>query len=326
MANKIKFKQGKKGTLPSFQEGSLLAVRDEPSLYLDAENGFRHLIATAAEGNLQWGGKNHSGSFGPVDAALIPCLGANRFAFLPPEMVEIEQSRDGGATWQDYSDPEGRSLTGLKKTLVSEDTNVDILIGGRYGDLASGIDYSQDCTRITITTSKIINGTKVSTYSALSKFAIYINTNYSQNCTVSIDARTQLNTDNNVDSWVPYCNNQRISGWPGWNIINTETIYTYGNTSTQFKQIRFTFRHEGLSSGTSNRAGLLIYKIKAFGGPGWSTPSTMASRGRLYSTDPDQGAIFPQNLSANIIIARTGFSGNLSGVADEAKTLTWNEF
>lgn len=50
------------------------------------------------EAYLTWGGKNFSGSYGPIDAAMVPELGANRLAFMPANAVTIEYSRDGGAT------------------------------------------------------------------------------------------------------------------------------------------------------------------------------------------------------------------------------------
>lgn len=50
------------------------------------------------EANLKWGGKNFVADYGPLDAAMIPELGANRFAFLRPEGITLEYSKDGGNT------------------------------------------------------------------------------------------------------------------------------------------------------------------------------------------------------------------------------------
>ena len=54
------------------------------------------------EAFLQWGGKNFSADYGPLDAALISDLGADRFAFIPAAKWQVEYSRDNGRTWQDY--------------------------------------------------------------------------------------------------------------------------------------------------------------------------------------------------------------------------------
>ena len=56
------------------------------------------------EANLKWGGRNFADSFGPIDAAMIPELGANRFAFGNPRGITIEYSNDGGSTWHDYGE------------------------------------------------------------------------------------------------------------------------------------------------------------------------------------------------------------------------------
>lgn len=48
------------------------------------------------------GWKNFSANYGPLDAALISDLGADRFAFIPAAKWQVEYSRDNGGTWQDY--------------------------------------------------------------------------------------------------------------------------------------------------------------------------------------------------------------------------------
>ena len=55
---------------------------------------------------LSWSGNVVSGGVTALGAACIPELSANRIAFLSPEAVTIEYSRDSGATWQEtqYSD------------------------------------------------------------------------------------------------------------------------------------------------------------------------------------------------------------------------------
>ena len=45
------------------------------------------------EANLKWGGRNFADSFGPIDGAMIPELGANRFAFGNPKGITIEYSK-----------------------------------------------------------------------------------------------------------------------------------------------------------------------------------------------------------------------------------------
>ena len=54
------------------------------------------------EAYLEWGGKNLTNGYSPVDGALIPTLGANRFAFMPTNAISIEYSTDNGVTWAEY--------------------------------------------------------------------------------------------------------------------------------------------------------------------------------------------------------------------------------
>ena len=89
-----------------------------------------------------------------------------------------------------------------------------------------------------------------------------------------------------------------MSGWSGYNVINTSGITTYGNTaSSQYGHIQFIF---GCDTGSTNNsyAGLNINKIFGFGGVGWITPSTMAKTGHMYTYDSSQNVTFPAGVSA----------------------------
>lgn len=50
------------------------------------------------EAYLTWGGKNFNDAYGPIDAAMIPQLGANRFAYGKAAGITIEYSQDSGST------------------------------------------------------------------------------------------------------------------------------------------------------------------------------------------------------------------------------------
>ena len=60
-------------------------------------------VNSVKEAYLTWGGKNFAANFGPLDAALIDDLGANRLSFLKPGGITIEASKDNGATWVPYN-------------------------------------------------------------------------------------------------------------------------------------------------------------------------------------------------------------------------------
>ena len=232
------------------------------------------------EAYLTWGGKNFASSYGPIDAAMIPDLGANRLAFMKPAGISVEYSRDSGTTWQDYgaTDAQKLGLTG---------TGTNFIIGKADSSNKATERYM---LRISLHTSE------GQVYTQLNKFALYISTSGSNGSYCTIRARTQNNYLNKVDKWDVFANKQSISGWSGWNIINTSTITTFGNSpASQYGEVQFIF---GCTSGSTSYVGLQILRLMGFGGVGWTTPSNMAKYGTIYSYDYNQNAIFPASLSA----------------------------
>lgn len=261
--------------------------------YLDGvtSNVQTQLNNSFKEAYLQWGGKNFAGSYGCIDAAMIPDLGSNRLAFMPADSIEVQYSRDGGETWSDYPTSDTAKLNFFNGNGASH------VIGANS---STGIDKSNYRLRFIITT----NVAKV--YTILNKFCIYCSTNGSSGSWCTIDAKTKSNVDAGNDTWTVFANKVPISGWSGYNIINTSGITTYGNQSYHFQKLRFTF---GVSShlSTSKYSGLSVYKIYGFGGVGWTTPSNMARYGRIYSYDSQQNVTFPGSITA------TEFSGLVGG-------------
>ena len=253
-------------------------------------------ITSVKEAYLSWGGKNFSGSYGCIDAAMIPDLGANRLAFGKAAGIIVEYSRDAGKTWTDYgaSDTEKVGLFGIGKSFY---------IGKADSSNKATADYM---LRVTIDTDSF------GIYSDLNKFALYVSTNGSTGCYCTIDA----SLESTPSTFVTFANKITISGWSGWNIININNFTAYGNSSSassQYGLIRFTF---GCTAGSTNYVGLGVSRIMGFGGVGWAAPSNMAKTGLLYSYDNAQNATFPAKVTA------TSFSGSLSGNASTATALT----
>lgn len=98
---------------------------------------------SAYEAYLKWGGKNISGDYAPIDAAMIPNLGANRLAFMPATAIDVEYSRDGGTTWASYS------TTNENKIRFFNDQGSSYYIGA---DTSTKIDKSKYMVRFTINT------------------------------------------------------------------------------------------------------------------------------------------------------------------------------
>lgn len=275
---------------------------------MDGENAYVEATRTALnnaglnEAYLAWGGKNFAASYGPIDAAMIPDLGADRFAFIPESCWTAEYSRDGGETWTDY----GASASQFR-ALTSTGTNFYI---GKAD--SSNFATEKFMLRLTLTTTGKV-------YSQLNKFALYVSTNGANGCYCTIQGRTKANLDAGNDTWATFANKVSIAGWSGWNIINTSNITTHGNTASQYANLRFIF---GCTSGSTKYVGLQVYKIKAFGGVGWSTPSNMAKYGTVYSYDYNQNVTFPADVYAVNFYAKNSAGAYKSVVLSDDSRLT----
>ena len=156
-------------------------------------------ITSFPEAYLSWGGKNFSGDYGPIDAAMIPDLGACRSMFAKAEGITVQYSRDGGATWVDYG------LTDTQKTGLFS-VGRSVVIGGTT---ETGIDKSNYKSRI------IVDTVLARIYTVLNKIAIYVSTDGSTGSNVTIDARTKTNVDAGNDTWVTLADRVAVNGWSG---------------------------------------------------------------------------------------------------------------
>lgn len=252
-------------------------------------------VENVKEAYLQWGGKNFSGNYGPIDAAMVPELGANRLMFGKANGIIVEYSRDSGSTWIDYG-----ANDAAKINLFS--CGLSFFIGKADSNNKATSDYM---LRVTIDTDVF------EIYTSLNKFVIYCSTNGSTGSYCTIDG----STEGTPDTFVTFANKVSISGWPGYNVINTNNIITYGNVNSYYGKVRFTF---GCTGGSTTYNGLRIISIMGFGGVGWVTPSNMAKTGHLYSWDYAQNATFPAQVKA----PSGGFVGSLNGNATTATTAT----
>ena len=261
---------------------------------LSGSNSVSINVSEVKEGYLTWGGKNLMGGFGPIDAAMIPTLGANRLEACKAAGITVEYSRDGGSTWTDYglSDIEKRRLLGSYSSSI------------KVGKATNSDQYKANYqVRVTLDTSKC------GVYTNLNKFAIYISTGGMPGTYCTIEAAPKASPT----AWEVKVNKQAISGWSGWNIINTPTITTT-NGSSYYGWIRFTFGGTGVNT-THPEQGLSIFNILGFGGVGWTTPSTCAKYGvpyKYYAVDASSepttefsGPVKVSNLSATTVTTTT---------------------
>ena len=256
-------------------------------------------LKSVKEAYLEWGGKNLTNSFSPLDASMIPQLGANRLAFMPSEAIEIQYSRDNGATWEDYEQTDSE-----KQKLFSGLFESALYIGG---DANTGIDKSNYQLRITFTSRE------AHVYTTINKIVLYVSTGGCSGCWCTLDGKTHSNVASGNDEWTVFNDKVEISGWSGYNIINTNFTTFGGSGGSQYEKIRFTFGVTG-HKGTKY-SGLCLYGIMGFGGAGWITPSNMARSGNIYKYFADQSVIFPNTVKAK------AFIGSLSGNATTATAL-----
>lgn len=143
------------------------------------------------EAYLTWGGKNFSGTYGPIDAAMVPLLGTNRLAFLKESSITLEYSRDAGTTWQ---------------VLETEDKHK---IFGHYGSNRTTFTIGNNTTKGVNTANNYllritVDTINASVYTSLNKFAIYISTSGSTNCWCTIRAKRLDNVNAGNDVWTTF--------------------------------------------------------------------------------------------------------------------------
>lgn len=289
---------GNAGTATKLQTARTIALGTGVTSTATSFDGSANItipVTGIKEAYLEWGGRNFTGGYGPIDAAMVPHLGANRLAFMPAAGVAFEYSRDGGSTWTAYSTSDTNKINFFNGNGASH------FIGA---DTATKVDKAKYMFRVTITAST------ANVYTVLNKFVIYCSTNGSSGCYCSIDGRTQANVTAGTNTWVNFANKVEINGWSGYNVINTSGI-TVGTNSSQYGQLRFTF---GVTShaNTVEYAGLNVSMVMGFGGVGWGTPSNMAAKGLIYTYDASQNVTFPAQVTA------TKFNGPLNGNANTA--------
>lgn len=260
------------------------------------------------EAYLTWGGKDFSSSFSPLDAALEPRLGANRLEMCPGSGIKIERTTDGGTTWTEV--PTSSISNAQRSTLFSSSSGYSVPVSAT-STAGMGTDAAKYMMRITLDTSV------ANVYTSLLKFILNISTNGCANCYVKLRIRTAANVTAGNDTWLTWDKTNKawasspteantkcpIGGWSGYNVINFTPFTTYGNNTSQYRNVQFIF---GCSKNDSTSSGLSIINIQGYGGVAWNAPSNMARTGHLYSWNGTGAATFPSSVTA------TDFTGKIN--------------
>lgn len=265
-------------------------------------NGERWInVNSPYEANLQWGGRNITNGFSPIDASLNNLLSANRFALYNSDDIVLEYSTDGGANWLEYINND--------KIYSTYTTYTPLLNISKYTDRQ---DVTTQCQlRAVFKSNSYI-------YTELNKFMIYVGTNGTSGCWVTLSV---VNQDDTITTLI---SKQPISGWTYWNILNLDKNIRIGIQQALpcVKSIVFTFGYDGTYTTTSN--GLTIYSIFAYGGPCYNVSNNKYNiqyNGTIYTIDKDMSATFPAavkstetvNFDVNIKPTQTGTVAKRSG-------------
>ena len=277
------------------------------------------------EAYLTWGGKDFNQSFSPLDAALEPRLGANRLEMCAGTGIKIERTTDSGTSWTEVTTS---SISNADRSGLFSSVGHTVFVSAT-STAGMGTDAAKYMMRITLDTSV------ASVYTILNKFIFNISSNGCANCYVKLRIRTAANVTAGNDTWLTWDVRNKtwssspaeadtrcpIGGWSGFNVINTSGVTTYGNNTSQYRNLQFIF---GCTKNDSTSAGLAVINIQGYGGVAWNAPSNMARTGHLYSWTGTGAASFPSSITANGNLIASSASGDSPALIFRRGTLTDN--
>jgi hypothetical protein len=226
---------------------------------------------------------------------------ANRAQLCNPAGVTIEYSADGGSTWADYDATDEQKIALFSGCSMTE---------FKMGKGLSSLSSANDALRITMDASNMGLYTRCKS----------ILLNVSENGNTNYRVKVETSIKSSPDTYTTIIENQRITGWSGWNRIPINNISFGGgpNQTSNTGRIRLTFMTDGLNPVYGYTSGMhaTVIDIEVLGDTYWSYPHTMAKTGHIYSWDAAGNTIFDKNVTANTFI------GNLTGTATSANKAT----
>lgn len=275
---------------------------------------------TLYDNNVNWGGTQLAGGISPIDAGCTDEFGHNKLAFLPPQCIAVEYSRDGGTTWIDYG------LTDSQKTALVTTTGPSLTVGcnpdvSTVNGTLTESNYKNYKLRITLGTASLADAGKSNyatyLYTAARKLLVNVSTTGAQGVGLDIYYRKVGDFNTNTNTWVKYNTTQyKLTGWSGWNSIPLSLTFggSPSQTTNQCRDMRLIFDIYGLSS-TSYSNIVSISDIRMIGITNWTTCNELARAGHMYTFDTSKNVTFPAQVTA------TQFNGALSGNATTATSI-----
>lgn len=257
------------------------------SIYAKPSQGIvfaNYFYGSLHHSRLQWGGPNTSGKASIIDAATMPFLATNRIAFLPPQDIEIEYSRDGGSTWTTVTTSDSNKTALVTPPLQA----IGLRIGNYTGNVPTSDTPSNNRLRVTLTARQNV------TYFLLHNIILNITTNGAGDCKALIEYANNTSGTLSFSQLGTY----DISGWSGWNSIPIGYVAFGGANSqtNQWRKIRITIYPTSQGS-TSNPRNLSLLNIAMLGSTCWGITNNLALHGHIYNFDSGQNVTFPKDLS-----------------------------
>lgn len=239
----------------------------------------RHIIS-----NIDRGTYNYAGGVSPVNRSLFNVARSCKSAFLPPESITVEYTRDNGASWLDYgfSDFNKRGLFSMNKanSAYLGKSTTEAKVG--YG------------VRITIKATD--------RYVSFDTFYCWLSTAHT--CTASIER----STIGEPDKFISVVNDVPVSGWSGANEI-AFTAGTFGGGDSQlsnFATYRITFMIKSVNSNWVKNASS-VTDLRFYGDNCWGSANPMMENDNIYTWDALGNVSFAKDVKA------ANFIGNVQG-------------
>lgn len=235
--------------------------------------------------SIERGTYNFDGRVSPLNRSLFNVARSCKSAFLPPESITVEYTRDNGASWLDYEldDSSKRGLFSMNKASA-------VHLGKNTGE--TNVGYG---VRITIKATD--------RYVSFDTFYCWFSTGGHQ-CVATIERSTK----GEPDKFITLANDVRVSGWSGANEI-AFTGGTFGGGDSQlsnFGTYRITFMIKSVDPNWVKNAAT-VTDLRFYGDNCWTSANPMMENDNIYTWDALGNVSFAKDVKA------ANFIGNVQG-------------
>lgn len=279
---------------------------------------------------------NTSYSIPNLFRSMIDSARANHFMFLPANQIIIEETIDGGVTWQDAQVPD------IQKTMLFSQLRPTIKI-----PLLNGIKSTLCGLRITITGMEynVPQNTpetekynywndqylkSVNRYCEIEDMYFWVSPN-SDALSIKLEC-AKIKSSNTWNTLFDSKDNYRLAGWPGPNYIKfNHTVfgcYMAQDRETNWRMTFFTTPALGQTELSSNQPSTQqnIYDIRGFGSNVYQmqVEDFLGSNDHLYWWDANRNANFPAGINAasfNGYTIKSSVPSNANFISKDA----WND-